>query len=474
MRNTLRALLSRLPIKWKIMLWSTCILCILFTAYNAAQYFTIGHWLNNLEQASMQRSMAQLQDYYIEKKSVLDTEQVRSSQTYLDKILEKKQMIRILDQNGTPIVTVSNRLPGEWVPPEVSGQPLLISVWHDNDHLLVMRSPIHTDHFQGTIEIVNNLETADQLSDLILLVMVLAGIGAIVLSAFGGLLLSKQLLKPIQMLAETMQNIKLRGLHERVRPMNNNDELSRLAQHFNDMMDQLESSFQQQKQFVEDASHELRTPITIIKGHLSLLKRWGKSDPEVLEVSLEAAMQEFQRMEGIVRELLELTRAEAEQPAALTEIVNLSEFIRQCAERFSAVHPAMKLEIDTRLAETDAIEVVPHQLEQILLILLDNAVKYSSGSPIVRVEGIKQDRFIEIKITDSGIGIPAEDLPHVFDRFYRVDKARSRVRGGTGLGLAIAKRLVERNRGDIMISSKEHQGTSVTIRFPEADACKTR
>ncbi|WP_261381628.1 histidine kinase dimerization/phospho-acceptor domain-containing protein [Paenibacillus cremeus] len=155
--------------------------------------------------------------------------------------------------------------------------------------------------------------------------------------------MSKQLLTPIQSLAETIQNIKTRGLHERVRPMNNNDELSRLAQHFNDMMDQLEAAFQQQKQFVEDASHELRTPLTIMKGHLSLLQRWGKDDPLVLNISLEAALQEFKRMEGIVQELLELTRAENQSSTALRESVALRSFIQYTLNRFAAAHPSLQV-----------------------------------------------------------------------------------------------------------------------------------
>jgi two-component system sensor histidine kinase ArlS len=443
-------------------------MCVLFAGYNAVQFITLGQWLGNQERVSMQKSMAQIQEYYQERKSVLNADQVRQSQSYLEKINERKQIIRILDQNGNPVITVSNRLPGEWVPPEGAGQSLFISVWHDDEHLLVLRSPLHTDHFNGTIEIVNNLDTLDQLSDIILLVMVIAGLGAIVLSGIGGFVLSKQLLTPIQSLAGTIQNIKVRGLHERVRPMNNNDELSRLAHHFNDMMDQLETSFQQQKQFVEDASHELRTPLAVMKGHLSLIKRWGKNDPEVLEVSLDAAIQEFQRMEGIVLELLELTRSESEVPQALVELVEITAFVRQCVERFASAHPNMVFETELHFAESDGIEVVPHQLEQILVILLDNAVKYSSASNVVRVDGMRRNRMVQIRVTDTGIGIPSEDLPYVFDRFYRVDRARSRERGGTGLGLAIAKRLTERNRGQISIASKENHGTAVTVSFPEA------
>ncbi|UUZ86337.1 hypothetical protein LJK88_24820 [Paenibacillus sp. P26] len=194
----------------------------------------------------------------------------------------------------------------------------------------------------------------------------------------------------------------------------------------------------------------------------------GKSDPEVLDVSLEAAMQEFRRMEGIVQELLMLTRAETDLAPAPKETIKPFEFVRQSVERFASVHPDVIFKDDLHFDEAVAMEVVPHELEQILLILLDNAVKYSTGRPVIWVEGALRAPYVEIKIKDSGIGIPAKDLPHVFDRFYRVDKARTREQGGSGLGLAIAKRLVERNGGQISISSVEHQGTTVTLRFPKA------
>jgi two-component system sensor histidine kinase ArlS len=470
MTAAIRSTLSRLPIKWKIVIWSSFILFVLFAAYNIAQFFAIDHWMTNQEKYTVQMRMAELQNYFQEKKAALTEEQIRSSQSFLESMLENKQLIRILDSQGNTIIQVSDRLPADWVPPRITEQTVSLSVWHGADHLLVMRSPLVTDHFRGTIEIVNNLETLDRLSDLIYLVMIVAGIGALLLSGLGGLVVANQLLKPIQALMNTIQSIKRRGLHERVPHLHNNDELSQLARHFNELMDQLETSFQRQKQFVEDASHELRTPLSIMKGHLSLLQRWGKGDPEVLDLSLKATLQELQRMEGIVRDLLELTRAESELPVALLEHVHAATFIRQSVDRFSVLHPHIAFETELDSIADAYMDVVPQQLEQILLILLDNAVKYSADRPTVRITGKKQDNHICIQVIDHGIGIPAEDLPHVFDRFYRVDKARSRELGGTGLGLAIAKRLVERNRGDISIMSRVQQGTTVTVRFPAASA----
>jgi two-component system sensor histidine kinase ArlS len=264
MMKALRSLLSRLPIKWKMVLWSSFILFVLFAVYNVTQFFVIDHWMSVKERESVQMKMAELQNYFQEKQSGLDAEQIRSSQSFLERFTENKQFIRILDSQGNIIITVSNQLPSDSVLPQISEQSIQLSVWRGEDHLFVMRSPLVSEHFHGTIEIVNNLETLDHLSNTILLVMIVAGIGALLLSGLGGLVLAKQLLKPIQAFAETIQNVKERGLQERVTNLNNNDELSNLARHFNDLMDQLETSFKQQKQFVEDASHELRTPISIM------------------------------------------------------------------------------------------------------------------------------------------------------------------------------------------------------------------
>lgn len=468
MIRTIQSYVSRMPIKWKIVLWSSCMLILLFAAYNFAQYIVINQWMINREKASIQKSMGELQDYFKEKKGELNAQSIINSKSFIEKVNEHNQLIRILDGNGEPIVTVTDELPADVVDQQVSYATLLISVWHYEDHLLVMRSPLISGSFQGTIEIVNNLETFDQWSHAIFWVMIIAGLGAVLLSGFGGLLLARQLLRPIQSLADAIRNVKKRGLHERVLHIGANDELSQLTTLFNDLMSQLETSFIQQKQFVEDASHELRTPVSIIKGHLSLLHRWGKDDPQILEKSLTVTLQEFNRLEGIVHELLVLTRAEQNELSMLQyENIQPVELLQQTVTRFAVLHPEMRFDLDlTSLHSHAMIRVIPHQLEQIILILLDNAVKYSVDEQVIRIMGKMRDQDLIIEVIDKGIGIPSEDLPYVFDRFYRVDKARSREKGGTGLGLAIAKTLVAKNGGEISIDSVEHEGTRITLKFP--------
>ncbi|MNR03658.1 Signal transduction histidine-protein kinase ArlS [compost metagenome] len=224
---------------------------------------------------------------------------------------------------------------------------------------------------------------------------------------------------------------------------------------------------------MEDASHELRTPVSIIEGHISLLSRWGKHDPEILEESLNVSVQELGRLKGIVNELLELTRAEENNREQHDFPCAVQDTLQYTLRNFALLHS--DFEFTPNLNELDGvvIHIVPNHLEQILLILLDNAVKYSGTLRAIRLSGAVLQSRVQIRVEDSGIGVPEEDLPFLFQRFYRVDKSRSREQGGSGLGLAIAERLVARYRGSIAISSSPGQGTAVTLTFPIVQRVKS-
>ncbi|MDB5055241.1 MAG: signal transduction histidine kinase [Bacilli bacterium] len=464
--KTLRNRLSQLPIQWKLIIGSSLLLCFLFISYNAVQYLVINHWLMNQEGHAVRKNMEQLQLYFSEKKTSLNEKEITDSRNFIDKMNQRNQMIRILDNQGHPILTISEDVPEHWVTPQKVTQSELISLWHITDHLLVMRTPLISAQFTGTIEIVDSLENLDKVSDLLLVIMLIGGLGALILSGLGAILLTRQLLKPIQSITDTMRKIKNKGLHERVIVLDNHDEISKLTIMFNEMMDQLEISFQQQKQFVEDASHELRTPIAIMEGHLSLLRRWGKDDPALLNESLNASLQELIRLKGLVQELLELSRADTVTDHSKKEQIDPCQIISAIVKNIHMLHP--EFIFDTNIADLSGsnIAIVPHHFEQILLILLDNAVKYSADDRKIHILGSVYSGLAQIQIIDCGIGIPSDELPSVFDRFYRVDKARSGEKGGHGLGLSIAQRLIERYDGTIYISSTENKGTSVTIGFP--------
>ena len=293
------------------MLGAALLIFLLFASYNFAQYLVLKQWMMKQEEDQIQVNMVQLQDYFQDKLAATNDLQIADSQLYIEKMTGKNQLVRILDKEGKPLITVANHFGVNWVVPKSVVIPELYDTTHKEDHILIYRSPLVTGKFVGTIELASNLETFDHFSETLLWVMLIGGILAVFISGISGLAISRQFMRPIRALASTIRSVKEKGLSERVTDIQNGDELSSLAKLFNELMNQLEFSFLQQKQFVEDASHELRTPITIVEGHLSLLNRWGKSDPAVLDESLEASLQEVRRLKKLVQELLTLTKVEA-------------------------------------------------------------------------------------------------------------------------------------------------------------------
>ncbi|KQX66933.1 hypothetical protein ASD40_27645 [Paenibacillus sp. Root444D2] len=466
MMERLSRLIRQLPIKWKLMLGATALIFLLFATYNFSQYLVLKQWMMNQEKDKIQVSMTQLQDYLLEKSNTMDALLITEARPYIEKMIGKNQLVRIIGNNGEPLLTVSNHFDESWVTPRTVTAPELLDTIRQEDHILIYRSPFITAKFVGTLEFASNLETFDHFSKTLFWVMLIGGVLAVFISAISGLAIAKQLMRPIRALAATIRSVKENGLTERVSNIENGDELSSLAQLFNELMNQLEVSFRQQKQFVEDASHELRTPITILEGHLSLLNRWGKSDPEVLNESLQASLQETRRLKGIVEELLTLTRVETHLDSEISEPIPIEPVILETLKRFEVLNPDFEFQVNTEKMSDALVSISPLHLEQILLIVLDNSVKYSTQDRRIVIEGLRLINQVHITIEDHGIGIPQAELPYVFDRFYRVDKARNREIAGTGLGLSIAKQFVHKYQGEITIRSKENEGTIVLITLP--------
>ncbi|WP_152392548.1 HAMP domain-containing sensor histidine kinase [Paenibacillus guangzhouensis] len=459
-----RQYLSRLPLRWKLTIWSAVVLFSLFIIYAGVHYFVMNQWLVRQSEQSIRKDMSQLR-MYLEEKRVSTPADFLDSRRFMEQLSETDQLIRIVNEQGKSIVVVSDGVNENWIIPQMVEATELKYVTQGDDHFIILRSPYITSQFRGTIEIINSLEAFDELGRQIMITAFIGVIVAILMSVLGGWILSRQLLKPVQSMAKTMRRIKRNGMQERVATTESKDEISDLSMMFNAMMDDLEASFLQQKQFVEDASHELKTPIAILEGHLSLLNRWGKSDPDILNESLQVSLQEVVRLKGIVQELIDLTRADA-MKLHTVEPIEVMEHIQNIVHRVSVIHHDFRFVQNLEKLHDIEIEIAPFHFEQILLILLDNAMKYSEQFKEIHIIGEIQYNWAKIQVIDQGIGIPAEDIPHVFDRFYRVDKARSRESGGVGLGLSIARRLVDAYHGEITIEPGGERGICVTLQFP--------
>ena len=229
------------------------------------------------------------------------------------------------------------------------------------------------------------------------------------------------------------------------------------------MIDRLESSFQKQNQFISDASHELRTPISVIQGYANLINRWGKSDPAILQESIDSILTETDHMSALIRQLLFLAKSDQNRLSLQKVRMSLNEVAAELVREMEVLDVHSKI----TLAEEGQVEIFADYdlVKQLLWIHGENALKYSKDSGEVEIRVWKDKKFGYVSVKDNGVGIAAEDIPKIFDRFYRVDKSRNKEISGTGLGLAIAKWIVDSHDGEILVESKVGEGTVFTNKF---------
>lgn len=271
-------------------------------------------------------------------------------------------------------------------------------------------------------------------------------------------------LNPISRMAETAQMIShSRDLSRRIALPLHRDELHQLAGALNGMLVSIEEAYRAQQRFVGDASHELRAPLTAIQANLELLRRHPEMSLQDQAEALSEASREAHRLTRLIADLLALARADA--GASLPrQRVELDQIVLEAVSDARHLTHGQRVEIGKM--EPSLVMGNPDRLKQLFLILLDNAIKYTPPGGQVLVDVKRGSRLVEIVFRDSGVGIPADALPHVFERFYRADPARARDPGGTGLGLPIAQWIVEQHGGHITIDSKVGEGTTVRIRLP--------
>ncbi|MEH7547619.1 MULTISPECIES: HAMP domain-containing sensor histidine kinase [Bacillaceae] len=454
---------NRLRWQTKLVLSCSTAIFLTFFLFSFLEYHIVSKWMLNREEIAINRTMSDITTFYNAKSNKPNRGEIKNSQTFLRKMNDKDQLIRVYDKDGHVLVSDKN---GDF--PVLEAAPTRKKVTQrvsiEGDEAFVSRAPLKGDDFTGTVEIVRQLNNYRRMMGYLFWVMTIFGVAAIIFSAISGYLLAKQLLKPVRDLAKAMKQIKETGFQERMNGYKQKDELTALTNVFNEMMDEIEKSFLLQKQFVEDASHELRTPVSILEGHLSLLNRWGKKDSAILDESLEASLQEVTRLKKLINDLLHITRAE--HPRLINEEkTDISETLHQLVKNLEIVHPDYNLflEVGQRLPK---IPISRQHMEQIMIILLDNAIQYSSNNKEIWITAKLEGEEMIISVVDSGIGIRSEDLAKVFNRFYRVDQARSRENGGTGLGLSIAQRLIKKYNGTISIESQEGVGTTVKMALP--------
>jgi heavy metal sensor kinase len=316
-----------------------------------------------------------------------------------------------------------------------------------------------------SVRLLAPLEEADRELSSLLAALALAVPAALAAAAASGYALARKALAPVERLRRSTEAITAASLDRRLPVENARDELGRMAQTINAMIARLERSFAEVRRFTADASHELRTPLTAIRteAEVALTRPLGEDDARQLVGSI---LEECGRLTRLTEQLLTLAREDAGVARPVPEPVDLASLVREVAEMMRPLAEARGL----RLADETDGEVrargEPARLRQVFFNAVDNAIKYTPAGGTITVRAARRGPGAVVTVTDTGEGIPPEHLPRVFDRFYRVDKARSREQGGAGLGLSIAKGIIESHGGRIALDSASGRGTTCTVTLP--------
>ena len=332
----------------------------------------------------------------------------------------------------------------------LNGDPVRIAATRDRNFTYYVGYPI--------------ADLRELLDNLFVILLVLIPI-AVALSIVGGLALAKKSLQPVAEVTTRARTITAQNLDQTIPVRSPDDEIGRLITTINDMIGRLHASFAQVRQFSADASHELRTPLTVIRGEIELALR-SKKSPEEYRRVLESTLEEILRLTSIINNLLTLAKAEQGLTTADFSEVDLNGLVEELYEDSTILAGGKNIAVSLKINTPITLVGDRTRLRQLFLNLIDNAIKYTPEGGAVSLSMEKQNGTAVFRVEDSGIGIPPEDIAKIFDRFYRVDKARSRELGGTGLGLSIAKWIAELHRGTIAVSSEPQKGSVFTVQLP--------
>jgi len=448
-------------VRWRLFL---SFLLVIVVAVGAAALFVSRTTSNEVEQYETQshnvrvgRVQTLLARYYIEQHDWAGVEPVvdQIARLYSERVV-------VVDQGGLVVADSHGMIPigepGEFEPP---GVVIPIVAGQARCGTLVI-SPQGPPPPPG--EIAAEEASVSSLSSSINRYLLWGGLLAVAVAAVATLLLSRRILRPVESLAHAARGLSRGDFSQRV-DVRSKDEFGELAKTFNSMAEDLERTEQLRRNLVADVAHELRTPLSNIQGHLEAI-RDGLLPPE--PATFDSIYEEVLLLARLVEDLQELTLAEAGQLTLVRQSADVAEIVRRAVAAAQPPAEAKVLTIEAKLPEGQAIaEVDPERIGQVLRNLLSNAITHTSVGGRITVDLKDKDDELHIGVADTGDGIPPEDLPYVFERFYRADPSRVRATGGAGLGLTIARRLVEAHGGTIGVESEVGKGSRFTFTLPK-------
>ncbi|MET4561110.1 two-component system sensor histidine kinase ArlS [Lysinibacillus parviboronicapiens] len=427
-------------LKTKIHLLTTLLMLVILVATNSGIYFLYEKLADNTEEKQLQQR----------------ADELSTALSQLDEQSNLQQVLRAyMPTDGAVYIYDGEQL-------KMKVQTTLNMP--DVPYITYDMPVIWTDGTVVQVELMQSMEEVANMMGLLKIILVVVTLVAMIPIFLASLALSRLILQPLERLSQTMKKSAETGTYEKIEILDKNrDELTEISYTFNGMMEKLEQHYQKQQQFVSNASHELKTPITVIESYAKLLLRRGFDNKEVAQESLQAIVNESAHMHEMVLQLLDLAKNK-EQLAVHYVQLELNPLLKKAASQMQQAYHRSFI-VDTEMPKY--IYSDEKIVKQLLFILLDNARKYSDGE--VQLRATETSSHVLITIQDFGIGIPEAHIPHLFERFYRVGEDRNRKTGGTGLGLAIAQELANQLAITIEVKSIVGKGSSFTLHVPKEE-----
>lgn len=451
---------KKVPIFLEFMKKSFFIIGLILFIYTIGQLIAFGMFTDEYE-----RDL--LKDRYKEIVSLSQDINVQISENsfyqYLQHLANDDEYIRIYSSNKIYYESLSEvweNIKFDYLNKDISIKPRFF----DSDIYMVLTAPINIAGSEYTLQIARENEMLKDFTENSFPILIFTLILGLILSGIGAIYVSKNFINRLRRLTTIMNEIKENGINKRAEISGLNDEIDKVNIVFNSMMDELEEAFHEQSRFVSDASHELKTPLTALHGHLSMLKRWGKNDKDRLEKSLDICLKEVERLKKLVNDMLLLSKAEkSEINLDKLEEINPIIVVDEVIEEYRVLKPNVKYIVNTD--EDINMKIDPNDLKQLLIIFIDNSIKYNNKDNIeIEITLKKEASKLKLEVKDNGIGIPENEINNVMKRFYKIDKSRVN-NNSFGIGLSIANRIANNYNAKIQIDSELDKYTRISVYF---------
>ncbi len=461
----MRRLLCRTAsIRVRLTLWYVALLAVILVAFSIGLYLTLARNLREEMDITLSTEAERLT-------SSLDVEDGTPRLGEGPDNLRIGTVAALYDGTGGRLLAYDPRQPLPAVPEAVSqavqGRRTFVTApLSDGTEWRILTIPIAENGFQiGILQVGRPVAEVDTTLRQLAVLLALAVPFTLLVASVGGLFLAGRALDPIDRITRAAAAIGAQDLSLRLNFRGSRDEVGRLAATFDRMLDRLDRAFRRQRQFTADASHELRTPLTMLASQIDVALERKRTPGEYQEL-LRSLRDDAARMTQLVSELLTLARADAGQQLLATEELELNELVRSVVETMQplAVQSGVSL---TWHAEAHVwVSGDQTRLTQLVINLVDNALRYTPSGGSVTLSVTADGGWADVRVEDTGVGIAAEHLPHLFERFYRADPARAQAEGGAGLGLAIAHWIAQAHAGQIAVRSELGRGTTFDVRLP--------